>query len=68
MRVVCSSCCRKGWSGTTVEGAIDEAKMYYERDCYKEAKRAYQKALNILELHGGCECCKEALKREIDRC
>lgn len=68
MSIVCGSCKDKGYSGTTVHGALEEAENYYRRGRYEEAKRCYQKALNILDFHGGCRSCKDAIEREIDKC
>ena len=68
MSGVCGSCENKGYSGTTVLGAVEEGDSYYRRGRYEEARRCYEKALNILDFHGGCRNCKDEIERKIDKC
>ena len=60
---ICSSCRWKG-TGTTVQGAIEEAKEYCRQERYGQAQLSYQKALNILIFYDGCKECKEAIETE----
>jgi hypothetical protein len=68
MSFVCGSCGRKGLSGTTVDGGLVEGDFYFNEGKYDNARRSYQKALNILKENGGCKRCIELIEERIDEC